>query len=56
MSERKQISSAAAARARYGAVIVGLLIALAAFVVWNINTGSVHISVGEIARILFLRE
>ena len=34
-----------AQRARYFAVIIGLLIALAAFVVWNINTGSVQISV-----------
>ena len=38
---------------RYTAVFLGLLIALAALVVWNINTGSVRISVGEIARILF---
>ena len=45
-----------AARARYAAVIIGLLIALAAFTVWNINTGSVHISVPDIARILFLKE
>ena len=45
-----------AARARYFGVILGLLIALAAFVVWNINTGSVHISVGDIARIIFLKE
>ena len=45
-----------AQRARYFAVIIGLLIALAAFIVWNINTGSVHISVPEIARIIFLRE
>ena len=43
-------------RARYAAVILGLLVALAAFTVWNINTGSVHISVPDIARILFLRE
>ena len=44
------------AAARYTAVIIGLLVALAAFVVWNINTGSVHISVPDIARIIFLRE
>ena len=44
-----------AARARYAGVIIGLLIALAAFTVWNINTGSVHISVPDIARILFLK-
>ena len=44
------------ARARYAAVILGLLIALAALTVWNINTGSVHISVPDIARIIFLRE
>ena len=41
--------------ARYAAVFAGLLLALAALTVWNINSGSVHISVGEIARILFLR-
>ena len=47
--------SANVARARYAGVIVGLLIALAALVVWNINTGSVHISVPDIARIIFRR-
>ena len=48
--------SLAARRARYLAVFVGLLIAFAVLTVWNINSGSVKISVGEIARILFLRE
>ena len=43
-------------RARYGAVFIGLIVAFAALVVWNINSGSVNISVGDIARIIFLRE
>ena len=48
--------SLAARRARYLAVFAGLLLAFAVLTVWNINSGSVKISVGEIARILFLRE
>ncbi|MBR4692184.1 MAG: iron ABC transporter permease [Oscillospiraceae bacterium] len=55
-TEAEEFNLTAAARARYFAVILGLLIAMAALVVWNINTGSVHISVGSIARILFLKE
>ena len=43
-------------RVRYLAVILGLLVALAALTVWTINTGSVHISVPDIARILFRKE
>ena len=43
-------------RVRYGAVFAGLIAALVLLVVWNINTGSVHISVGNIARIIFLRQ
>ena len=46
----------AAARARYMAVFIGLIAAFAVLTVWNINTGSVHISVGDIARIIFLRQ
>ena len=46
----------AAARARYLAVFIGLIAAFAVLTVWNINTGSVHISVGDIARIIFLRQ
>ena len=42
--------------ARYAAVFLGLLAAFALLVVWNVNSGSVHISVGDIARILFLRQ
>ena len=47
---------AAAARARYMAVFIGLIAAFAVLTVWNINTGSVHISVGDIARIIFIRQ
>ena len=43
-------------RIRYGAVFAGLIAAFVLLVVWNINTGSVHISVGNIARIIFLRQ
>ncbi|MBE6990947.1 MAG: iron ABC transporter permease [Ruminococcaceae bacterium] len=48
--------SAAARRARYAAVFIGLLAAFAALTVWNINSGSVHISVADIARIIFLHQ
>ena len=50
------ISPEGAARARYLAVFIGLIAAFAVLTVWNINTGSVHISVGDIARIIFLRQ
>ena len=43
-------------RARYAAVFIGLLAAFVLLTVWNINSGSVHISVGDIARIIFLRQ
>ena len=43
-------------RIRYGAVFAGLIAAFVLLVVWNINTGSVHISVGNITRIIFLRQ
>ena len=52
---KASISSTGAARARYLAVFIGLIAAFAVLTVWNINTGSVHISVGDIARIIFLR-
>ena len=42
-------------RARYEAVFIGLIIATVAIVVLNINSGSVHIPMMEIARILFRR-
>jgi iron complex transport system permease protein len=45
-----------AARARYTAVFVGLIAAFAVLTVWNINSGSVHISVPDIARIIFRME
>ena len=40
-------------RAKYTAVFLALLGALAIITVLNINIGSVPISIGEIARILF---
>jgi iron complex transport system permease protein len=51
--EQRSADNSILRRSRYTAVFLGLLIALAALVVWNINTGSVRIGVGEIARILF---
>lgn len=42
--------------ARYGMVFGGLLVLFCIAVIWNINTGSVRISLPEIHRILFLRE
>ena len=40
-------------RFRYGAAFALLAALLLCMVVWNINAGSVHLSVGEVARILF---
>jgi len=51
-----QVNQAAARRARYGAVFIGLIAAFVLLVIWNINTGSVHIPVRDIARIIFFRE
>ena len=45
-----------AAYARYTGVFVGLAVVMFLLVVWNINSGSVHIPVKDIARIIFLRE
>ena len=42
-----------ARRSRYAAVFVGLIAAALLLTVWNINSGSVKIPVGDIARILF---
>jgi len=42
-------------RARWALVFLLLALAFCAIVVWNINSGSVRISVSQIARILFLR-
>ena len=42
-------------RARYAAVFLGLTIAFVVLTVWNINSGSVKIPVGDIVRILFTR-
>ena len=41
--------------ARYAAVFVFLLIALVAITVWNINSGSANISVGEVIKVLLRR-
>lgn len=43
-------------RARVILVFAGMLLAFAVMVVVNINSGNVHISMGEIARAIFLRE
>ncbi len=51
-----QVNHLAARRVRYGAVFLGLIVAFVLLTVWNINAGSVHISVGDIARIIFLRQ
>ena len=40
-------------RFRYGAAFALLAALLLCMVVWNISAGSVHLSVGEVARILF---
>lgn len=42
-------------KTRYGAVFLGLILALCAITVLNINIGSVPISVGRIAKILFTK-
>ena len=42
-------------KTRYTAVFLGLLLALCAIAVLNINIGSVPISVGEIAKIIFTK-
>ncbi len=47
---------AGARRARYLAVFICLIAAFAVLTVWNINSGSVNISVSKIARIIFLRQ
>ncbi len=52
----KEMKTGPAAYARYTGVFVGLAIVMFLLVVWNINSGSVHIPVREIARIIFLRE
>ena len=51
-----EVNRHGAARARYLAVFIGLIAAFVLLTVWNINSGSVHISVREIARIIFLRQ
>jgi len=43
-------------RTRYAAVFAGLLAAALALTVWNINSGSVRIGVGDIVRILLTGE
>ncbi len=46
----------AARNARYAAVFAGLVAALVVLTVWNINTGSEHIPVVDIVRIILFRE
>ena len=43
-------------RARVGFVFLGMIVAFAVMVVVNINSGNVHIGMGEIARAIFLRQ
>ncbi len=52
----KEMKTGPAAYARYTGVFVGLAVVMVLLVIWNINSGSVHIPVKEIARIIFLRE
>ena len=52
----KEMKTGPAAYARYTGVFVGLAVVMFLLVVWNINSGSVHIPVKDIARIIFLRE
>ncbi len=56
ISATKEMKTGPAAYARYTGVFVGLAIVMFLLVIWNINSGSVHIPVKEIARIIFLRE
>ncbi len=53
---RLETNGAGTRRARYLAVFIGLIAAFAVLTVWNINSGSVRIPVGKIARIIFLRQ
>ena len=41
--------------ARYATVFIFLLIALVTITVWNINSGSANISVGEVIKVLLRR-
>ena len=43
-------------RARYAAVFAGIIIVLILIVIWNINSGSVKMSPGEVFRIIFFGE
>ncbi|MDO4869544.1 MAG: iron ABC transporter permease [Bacillota bacterium] len=43
-------------RARVLFVFIGMIVAFAVMVVVNINSGNVHIGMGEIARAIFMRE
>ena len=52
----KEMKTGPAAYARYTGVFVGLAIVMFLLVVWNINSGSVHIPVRDIFRIIFFRE
>ena len=47
----KEMKTGPAAYARYTGVFVGLAVVMFLLVVWNINSGSVHIPVSDIARV-----
>ncbi len=50
------LSNRAKQRTRYALVFIGLFVALILIAIWNINSGSVDISAGEILRIIFQGE
>lgn len=50
---KKTTEHKTAGAARYSAVFIGLFAALFALLIWNINTGSVDISIPDIAKIIF---
>ena len=47
------LSNRAKQRTRYALVFIGLFVALILIAIWNINSGSVDISAGEIFRVIF---
>ena len=56
MSESSTKKNRSVHAARYLAVFIGLAAAFLILIVWNINSGSVKISVGDIARIILTGE
>jgi len=55
-NQTKEIKVGPAAYARYTSVFVGLAVVMFILIVWNVNSGSVNIPVGDIAKILFTGE